>query len=86
MHKFVYHNDRVLPLEEVRLSPGQAGLINGWGIFSTVRVYDGIPFALERHYQRLTRDAERIQLPMRTPLNALRDRMLAKLQIGRAHV
>jgi branched-chain amino acid aminotransferase len=83
VHKFVYHNDRVLPLEEVRLSPGQAGLINGWGIFSTVRVYDGIPFALERHYERLTRDAERIQLPMRTPLNALRDNMLAMLQANR---
>lgn len=83
MHKFVCHNDRVLPLEEVRLSPGQAGLINGWGIFSTVRVYDGIPFALERHYDRLTRDAERIQLPMRTPLNALRDKMLAMLQANR---
>jgi len=83
MYKFVYHNDRVLPLEEVRLSPGQAGLINGWGIFSTVRVYDGIPFALERHYQRLTRDAERIQLPMRTPLSALRDRVLAMLQANR---
>ena len=80
MHRFVYHNDRVLPVEQVRLSPGQAGLINGWGIFTTVRVYDGIPFALERHYDRLTRDAERIQLPMRTPLHALRDKMLAMLQ------
>jgi hypothetical protein len=33
MHKHVFHNDRVLPLEQVRLSPGQAGLLNGWGIF-----------------------------------------------------
>jgi branched-chain amino acid aminotransferase len=84
MHRFVYHNDRVLPLEEVRLSPGQAGLINGWGIFSTVRVYDGIPFALERHYDRLARDAERIQLPLKTSMNAVREAMLSMLQANRA--
>jgi branched-chain amino acid aminotransferase len=83
MHRFVYHNDRVLPLEEVRLSPGQAGLINGWGVFSTVRVYDGVPFALERHYQRLARDADRIQLPLKTSVGQVRDAMLQTLQANR---
>ena len=83
MYRFVYHNDRVLPLEEVRLSPGQAGLINGWGIFSTVRVYDGIPFALERHYERLARDAKRIQLPLIITSGEVRDSMLAMLQANR---
>ncbi len=84
MHRFLYHNDRVLPLEEVRLSPGQAGLINGWGVFSTVRVYEGVPFALERHYDRLARDAERLQIPLKTPLPALRDAMLAMLHANHA--
>ena len=80
MHRFIYHNDRVLPVEEARLSPVQAGLINGWGVFTTVRVYDGIPFALERHYDRLARDAERILLPLKTPLATVRDAMLSMLQ------
>jgi len=84
VHRFVYHNDRVLPLEEVRLSPGQAGLINGWGIFSTVRVYDGIPFALERHYERLARDAERIELPLKMTQREVRDAMQQMLQANRA--
>jgi branched-chain amino acid aminotransferase len=83
MHRFIYHNDRVLPLEEVRLSPGQAGLINGWGIFSTVRVFDGIPFALERHYERLARDAGRIQLPLTTSQSEVRDAMQQMLQANR---
>ena len=83
MHRFIYHNDRVLPLDEVRLSPGQAGLINGWGIFSTVRVYDGIPFALERHYERLARDAGRIQLPLKTGMVEVRDAMRQVLQANR---
>jgi branched-chain amino acid aminotransferase len=83
MHRFIYHNDRVLPLEEVRLSPGQAGLINGWGIFSTVRVFDGVPFALERHYERLARDAGRIQLPLKTSQSEVRDAMQQMLQANR---
>lgn len=83
MHRFIYHNDRVLPLEEVRLSPGQAGLINGWGIFSTVRVFDGIPFALERHYERLARDAARIQLPLKASQSEVRDAMQQMLQANR---
>lgn len=64
MHKFVFHNDRILPLNEVRLSPGQAGLLNGWGIFTTLRIYDGQPFAFERHWKRLSKDARFIQLPL----------------------
>jgi len=63
MHKHVFHNDKVLPLAQVRLSPGQAGLLSGWGIFTTIRIYEGQAFAFERHWSRLHRDAERIHLP-----------------------
>ena len=64
MHKFVFHNGRVLPLPEVRLSPGQAGLLNGWGVFSTLRIYRGRPFEFDHHFDRLARDAQRISLPL----------------------
>jgi len=63
IHRFVFHNDGLQPVEEVRLSPGQAGLLNGWGLFTTVRIYEGIPFAFERHWKRLERDAERTHCP-----------------------
>ena len=64
MHKLVFHNGRVLPINEVRLSPGQAGLLNGWGVFSTVRIYEGLPFAYDFHFDRLMRDAEKLLLPV----------------------
>jgi branched-subunit amino acid aminotransferase/4-amino-4-deoxychorismate lyase len=80
MHKHVFHNDRVLPLEHVRLSPGQAGLLNGWGIFSTLRIYDGVPFAFERHWERLRRDAERISLPLPYDREVVRKAILQLLQ------
>ena len=59
IHRFVYHNSKLQPIEEVRLSPGQAGLINGWGLFTTLRIYEGEPFAYERHWHRLEKDAAR---------------------------
>jgi branched-chain amino acid aminotransferase len=64
MHNLVFHNGRVLPLAEVRLSPGQAGLLNGWGVFSTLRIYDGHPFAFNFHFDRLKRDAQKLMLPI----------------------
>ena len=63
IHGHVYHNHRLLPIEQVRLSPGQAGLLSGWGLFTTLRIFEGEPFAFERHWSRLERDAARTHLP-----------------------
>jgi branched-chain amino acid aminotransferase len=63
IHRHVFHNDKLVPVEQVRLSPGQAGLLNGWGLFTTLRVVTGVPFAFERHWKRLRKDAERTHLP-----------------------
>jgi len=63
IHRFVFHNDRLLPIEQVRLSPGQSGLLSGWGLFTTMRVVEGISFAFERHWRRLQRDAVRTRCP-----------------------
>jgi branched-chain amino acid aminotransferase len=75
IHRFVFHNDRLLPVAEVRLSPGQAGLLNGWGLFTTVRIYEGIPFAFERHWKRLQRDAERTHCPFPFEENVVRGQL-----------
>ena len=37
--------------------------MNGWGIFSTIRVQDGVMFAWERHWARMRRDAARMRVP-----------------------
>ncbi len=64
LHKFVYHNGLLVPMDNVRLSPGQAGLLNGWGVFTTLRLYNGRPFAFDRHWKRLTTDAQRLKIPV----------------------
>jgi branched-chain amino acid aminotransferase len=64
IHANVFHNDGLQSIEKVRLSPGQAGLICGWGIFTTLRISRGEAFAYERHWRRLEKDAAIIRLPM----------------------
>ncbi|HUI42706.1 MAG TPA: aminotransferase class IV [Terriglobia bacterium] len=62
MDPLILHNDRILPLAEARLSPGQAGLLLGWGVFTTLRIYRGRPFEFHRHWERMTRDAARLDV------------------------
>ncbi|HEY2459601.1 MAG TPA: aminotransferase class IV [Candidatus Acidoferrum sp.] len=64
IHQYIFHNEELLPVENARLSPGQAGLICGWGIFTTVRISRGEAFAYERHWRRLEKDAAVTRLPM----------------------
>jgi branched-chain amino acid aminotransferase len=64
IHPYVFHNESLQAIEKARLSPGQAGIICGWGIFTTVRIAGGEAFAYERHWRRLEKDAAMIRLPM----------------------
>ena len=64
MHPHLLHNEEIRPVTERFLSPGQAGLLNGWGVFSTLRVINGVMFAWPRHYQRMERDARLLGVPL----------------------
>ena len=64
IHHNIFHNDHLVPIEKMRLSPGQSGIICGWGLFTTIRIVRGEAFAYERHWRRLEKDAAIIRLPM----------------------
>jgi len=62
------------------------GLLRGDGVFEVVRVYDGHPFALEEHLQRLERSALNLRLPI--DVEAVRSdahRLLAHAGAGHDH-
>jgi len=75
MHRFLLHNDEIRDSAERSLSPGQVGLLTGWGVFSTLRVYDGVMFAFERHWERMRSDAERMRVPFPTRPEWLESRL-----------
>src|SRR5436190_22477992 len=64
MHRFVLHNNEIHESSEKLLSPGQVGLLSGWGVFSTIKVIDGVLFAFERHWARISRDAALMRVPL----------------------
>ena len=49
----------IAPVEELTISVTDEGLVRGDGVFEVVRLYGGVPFALDEHYARLERSAER---------------------------
>ncbi|MDP9340360.1 MAG: aminotransferase class IV [Acidobacteriota bacterium] len=64
IHRHIFHNESLLPVEKARLSLGQSGLICGWGLFTTLRIEHGEAFAYERHWRRLEKHAAIIRLPI----------------------
>lgn len=73
IHRHIFHNESLLPVEKARLSLGQSGLICGWGLFTTLRIQSGEAFAFERHWRRLEKHAAITRLPM--PYAAAKVRM-----------
>jgi branched-chain amino acid aminotransferase len=84
MHRYVLHNDDVQDAQVKDTSPGQTGLMNGWGVFSTMRVADGVLFAFERHWARMRRDAERMRVPFPAEPDYLESRLLRLVEANDA--
>ena len=84
MHRFLLHNDEILDVHQKSLSAGQVGLLNGWGVFSTIRVQEGVLFAFERHWERMQRDAARMHVPFPADRDAVRARLSRLIEANSA--
>jgi branched-chain amino acid aminotransferase len=58
----IWLDGALVPLADARISPLDHGLVVGDGVFETLRVYGGVPFAWRRHYERLVTSAEGLGL------------------------
>lgn len=56
-------NGRFLTLAEARVSPLDRGFLFGDAVYEVVPVYDGVPFRLEEHLQRLQRSLAETRIP-----------------------
>ncbi len=85
LHRFVLHNGEIHDASEKTLSAGQVGLLSGWGIFSTLRVADGVLFAWRRHWARMSRDAAALHVPIPDDSEAVRRALLRLVEANRAY-
>jgi branched-chain amino acid aminotransferase len=84
LHQFVLHNDQIQPVRDLSLSPGQVGLLAGWGVFSTLRVADGVLFAWERHWARIQRDAAAFHVALPHDPESVRRKLLELIDANQA--
>jgi branched-chain amino acid aminotransferase len=54
---------QIAPSAELTIPATDEGLLRGDGVFEVIRVYDGTPFALADHLDRLERSAANLRLP-----------------------
>lgn len=84
LHRRFLHNDDVLDTNQKTLAAGQVGLLNGWGVFSTIRVADGVLFAFERHWERMRHDAALTRVPFPPEPDWLKSRLLRLVEANSA--
>jgi len=85
LHRFILHNDRIQEASAETLAAGQVGLLAGWGVFSTLRIAEGVPFAFERHWARIQRDAALFHVPLPAAPEAVRARLLELVEANHAY-
>jgi len=84
MHRFLLHNDQILDASARDLAAGQVGLLAGWGVFSTIRVAEGVLFAFERHWDRMRRDAKKLRVPFAPEMEWMQSRLLRLVEANGA--
>ena len=84
LHRYVLHNGHIQEANALSLSAGQVGLLSGWGVFTTLRVAEGVPFAWERHWARIQRDAKAMHVPLPADPDAIRADLLRLLEANHA--
>ena len=84
MHRYMLHNGEIHDASEKLVAPGQVGFMNGWGVFSTVRVADGVLFEWPRHWARIVKDATLMRVPLPDSADWLEDMLLKLIDANQA--
>lgn len=83
--EWIWLNGKILPLADAKLGIEDRGFQFADGVYEVIRLYNGKPFTLAQHLQRLWNSAEGIQLtPPITPdsLASEINRLIAKADIA----
>lgn len=64
MHEYVFFNREIMRAEDASVSAAASAALYGKGIFTTLAVYDAKPFLWNKHWLRLTANAEKIGIDL----------------------
>ncbi len=67
----VYLNGSYLPAEQAQVSVFDGGYMYGDGIYTTMRLYSGLPLDLAAHYDRLRRQTAELDIAFELSLDAM---------------
>lgn len=73
MDRLIYFRERIVAVDEAGIDVTSAGLLYGWGVFTTVRITNGKVFALDRYIDRLVQHAEKARIPAPTDPGMLKE-------------
>lgn len=85
LHRHILHNDVIRDAADRVLAPSQVGLLSGWGVFTTLRVADGVLFAWDRHWARIQRDAKAFHVPLPEDSEQVHRKLLELVEANRAY-
>jgi branched-chain amino acid aminotransferase len=67
VEEVVYFNGKLMPRSQASLSVLDYGFLFGYGLYETIRAYDGKMFRLDSHLERLENSAQKIGIQLNIP-------------------
>ena len=85
---YAYCNGKIVDIAQVCIHPADQGFTLGHGLYETIRVERGKPFAFDSHYKRLSASARYFDLtiPQKDELTEAVTRLLAKNELSEARL
>ncbi len=80
MTRFHYINGEIVPESTAYISVFDLGLLRSYAVFDYVQLYQGCPFHLKEHLQRLKKSAEQVQLKLPMSIEAMEKIALELIQ------
>ena len=62
MNQFIFLNGKIIPDTDANISSGDRGFLYGDGIYETLRSYNGTPFKLSEHLDRMRYSAKQLKI------------------------
>ncbi len=68
----IYIDGEIISASNGRISPLDKGLLFGWGVFETLRIYNKVPFMLNEHLWRMKTSAGKLEIAMDIEMDTLK--------------